>query len=134
MLDNILFSSALAQTAEIATQDAKFSFSSFVPLILIFGIFYFLIIRPQSKKIKDHQQLINDLKIGNKVVTSSGIHGTVKDIDKTNIVDLEIAQDVVIKINKMSISDLLKVEDKNKSNKKEKGKKEKAKKDKNSKK
>ncbi len=122
MLDNIFFSQAFAQANEAANH-SEVSFSSFVPLILIFGIFYFLIIRPQSKKIKEQQQLIDGLKIGNKVVTNTGIHGVVRGIDaKIGIVDLEIAKDVIIKINRMSIANLSETKEEDKSSKNSKAK------------
>ncbi len=111
----MFISQAWAQSDEVISQSSQFSFSSFVPLLLIFIIFYFLIIRPQTKKIKEHQRLLNELKIGYKIVTSSGIYGNIKNIDnKSNIIDLEIADNIVIKINKSSINEL--VVDKNKTN------------------
>jgi preprotein translocase subunit YajC len=54
---------------------------SFLPLILIFVIFYFLLIRPQSKKAKEHKQLLENLKKGDKVTTNGGIHGIIEDMD-----------------------------------------------------
>ncbi len=80
-------------------QNKGFELASFIPLILIFAVFYFLIIRPQSKKIKEHQKFVDNLKIGNKIITNSGIIGFIKEIDdKENIVEIEIADGVVIKI------------------------------------
>lgn len=85
----------------------EFSLSSFAPLILIFAIFYILIIRPQNKKMKTHQALINAVKKGDKVITNSGILGTIQDIDsKEGIISLEIAEDVVIKILKNNITEV----------------------------
>lgn len=55
---------------------------SFLPLILIFVIFYFLLIRPQSKKAKDHKQMLADLKKGDKVMTNGGIYGFIEEIDE----------------------------------------------------
>ena len=106
----MLISNAIAQTSEAltATPPEGFSFANFVPLILIFTIFYFLIVRPQSKKMKEQQNMINNLKIGNKVITNSGIIGVVKDIDqKENQLELEIADGVKIKILKNFISELI---------------------------
>ena len=94
------------QAQEIAAEvpTSEFSLSSFAPLILIFAIFYMLIIRPQNKKMKEHQALVNAVKKGDKVITNSGIIGTIQDIDsKEGIVSLEIAEDVVIKILKNNI-------------------------------
>lgn len=124
MITDIFISPAFAQAAGVANESSEYSFSSLVPLILIFFIFYFLIIRPQTKKIKDHQQIIDNLKIGNKVITSSGIFGKIKNIDnKSSIVELQIAEDVVIKIAKNYISEVDKTEVTKEDNKKTKNKK-----------
>ena len=107
MLKQILVSDAFAQTSEAASNQ-DFSFTSFVPLLLIFGVFYFLIIRPQSKKYKEHQEMVNNLKIGNKVITSGGIIGVVKDIDnKENLVKIEVSNGVVVEILKNYVSELV---------------------------
>ncbi len=99
-------SDALAQGADSATQ-SQFSPASFVPLILIFVIFYFLIIRPQTKKIKDHEKMVSGLKIGNKVITSSGIVGIIREIhEKENQVGVEIAEGVVITMLKNNVSEI----------------------------
>ena len=71
--------------------------AQFIPLILIFVIFYFFLIRPQQKKVKDHKLMVENLKRGDKVITSGGIIGTVE-----RIIDAEKAE--------VSISDNVKVE------------------------
>ncbi len=76
--------------------------ASFVPLILIFVVFYFLLIRPQQKKAKEHQQYLANLKKGAKVVTGGGIHGQITGLTDT-VVTLEIADNVRIKVNRGSI-------------------------------
>ena len=117
MLNNFFISNSFAQTPELANTMAatEFSFSSFVPLVLIFLVFYFLIIRPQSKKMKDHQALTNNLKIGNKVMTNGGILGVVKDIDqKENHVELEISNGVNVKILRNYIAEVMVKEEKSK--------------------
>ncbi len=76
-----------------------------VPLIFMFGIFYFLLIRPQQKKAKEHRALLDSLKKGDQVITAAGIHGKVTGIDN-NIVTLEIAAGVNIKISKGFIASL----------------------------
>ncbi len=107
-LSNIFISDALAADAASGASAAT-NFASFVPLILIFVVFYFLLIRPQQKKIKEHQKMVNDLKINDKVSTSSGIFGVVKGIDqKENLIELEIAKEVIIKINRNSIGEVIK--------------------------
>lgn len=77
-------------------------FASFIPLILIFVVFYFLLIRPQQKQAKQHQAFLADLKKGHKVVTKGGIHGTIAALTDT-VVTLEIAKDVEIKVSRDSI-------------------------------
>jgi len=79
------------------------SLSAFVPIILIFVIFYFLLIRPQQKRQKDHQSMVEALKKGDQVVTAGGIHGTVTSVAE-NLATVEIAQNVKIKVTKSSIA------------------------------
>ncbi len=76
--------------------------ASFIPLILIFGVFYFMLIRPQQKQAKLQQQFLNEMKIGNKVVTKGGIHGTITGLTES-VVTLEIADKVRIKVSRSSI-------------------------------
>ncbi len=86
---------------------------SLVPLVFIFLILYVLVIRPQHKKLKAHNQLINGLKKGDKVVTSGGIIGTITNIkDNENIIDIEISSGVIIKVLRHSITDLSKTNSK----------------------
>ena len=80
---------------------------SFLPLILIFVIFYFLLIRPQSKKAKEHKQMLADLKKGDKIMTNGGIYGLIEDIDaETAILKVGIKDDVKIKVNRTYIAGL----------------------------
>ena len=81
-------------------------FTAFVPLILMFVIFYFLLIRPQQKKAKEHQNMINNLKKGEKIITSGGIHGTITSLGDTTV-SLEIAENVKIKINRGNVAGLM---------------------------
>ncbi len=74
----------------------------FLPLILIFVVFYFLLIRPQQKKAKEHQEFIANLKKGDEVVTSGGIHGTVTGLTE-RVATLEIADNVKIKVSRQYI-------------------------------
>lgn len=77
----------------------------FIPLILMFAIFYFLLIRPQQKKAKEHRALLDNIKKGDQVITAGGVHGKVASVDD-GIVGLEIATGVVIKITKSYIAGL----------------------------
>ncbi|MEE9420270.1 MAG: preprotein translocase subunit YajC [Desulfatiglandaceae bacterium] len=78
-------------------------FGAFLPLILMFGIFYFLLIRPQQKKAKAHKQLLGALKKGDRVVSSGGLHGLVTGITD-DVVTMEIAPKVRVKVTRGSIS------------------------------
>ncbi|MBI4208614.1 MAG: preprotein translocase subunit YajC [Deltaproteobacteria bacterium] len=77
--------------------------SMLLPLVLMFVIFYFLLIRPQQKKAKEHQAMLNAIQKGDEVITSGGIYGTVAGITD-NVVTLEIANNVKIKVAKNQIS------------------------------
>ena len=70
----------------------------FIPLILIFVIFYFFLIRPQQKKVKEHKSMVESLKRGDKVITSGGITGTVERVIDNDKVEVEIAENVKVEI------------------------------------
>ena len=70
----------------------------FIPLILIFVIFYFFLIRPQQKKVKEHKTMVESLKRGDKVVTSGGITGIVERVVDNDKVEVEIAENVKVEI------------------------------------
>jgi preprotein translocase subunit YajC len=75
---------------------------SFIPLILIFVIFYFLLIRPQQKKAKEHQAFLANLKKGDGVVTSGGLHGEITGLTDT-VVTLEVADNLRLKVSRQHI-------------------------------
>jgi len=77
--------------------------TSLVPLVIMFAIFYFLLIRPQQKKAKEHKALLESLKKGDHVVTAGGMHGKVSAVEET-VVTLEVASGVNIKFNKGHIA------------------------------
>jgi preprotein translocase subunit YajC len=79
---------------------------AFLPLILIFGVFYLLLIRPQQKKIKLHREMLNNIKRGDKVITSGGIIGKVTKVNENKELSIEISDQVEIKIASGMISDL----------------------------
>ncbi len=70
----------------------------FIPLILIFVIFYFFLIRPQQRKVKEHKAMVESLKKGDKVVTSGGITGTISRVVDNEKVEVEIADNVTVEI------------------------------------
>ncbi len=78
-------------------------FSSFLPLIVIFGAMYFFVIRPQSKKAKEHKEMLGTLKVGDRVLTTGGFLGNIKSLSETEAV-LEIAPNVPITIVRGTIS------------------------------
>jgi preprotein translocase subunit YajC len=77
-------------------------FGQFVPLVLIFIVFYFLLIRPQQTKAKQHQQFLSDMKKGDKVLTGGGIHGKITGLTDSTIT-MEIADGVRVKVNRGSV-------------------------------
>ncbi len=82
-------------------------FAQFIPLILIFVIFYFFLIRPQQKKIKDHKLMVGALKRGDEVITSGGIVGKVERVHDDDKVDVSISENVSVQIVKSTIASLV---------------------------
>ena len=78
---------------------------SIVPLVLIFVVFYFLLIRPQQKRAKEHKNMIDTLKKGEKIVTSGGIYGVIESVG-TNTVTVKIGENVKIKLGKTYVASL----------------------------
>jgi len=76
---------------------------AFLPLIIIFAIFYFLLIRPQQRKAKQHKQLLADLRKGDKVVSSGGLHGLITGMSD-DVLTVEISPKVRVKISRGSIA------------------------------
>lgn len=77
--------------------------ASFLPLILIFVIFYFLLIRPQQKKAKEHKQMLESLKKGDKIVSAGGLYGVIEAVSE-NTVTVKVAENVKVKIGRGYIS------------------------------
>jgi len=82
-------------------------FAQFIPLILIFVIFYFFLIRPQQKKVKEHKVMVAALKRGDEVVTSGGIVGTIEKILGNDKVDILISENVTIQVIQSTIQSLV---------------------------
>lgn len=78
--------------------------TSFLPLILIFVVFYFLLIRPQQKKVKEHKEMISKIKRGDKIVTAGGIYCKVSRVIDENQVEVEISNGVKVLISKPTIT------------------------------
>ena len=81
-------------------------FAQFIPLILIFVIFYFFLIRPQQKKVKEHKLMVSALKRGDEVVTSGGIVGKIERVLGDDKVDVTIADNVTVQVVQSTIQNL----------------------------
>lgn len=81
-------------------------FAQFIPLILIFVIFYFFLIRPQQKKVKQHKSMVASLKRGDDVVTSGGVFGKIEKVYDDDKIDLSISESVTIQVVKSTIQSL----------------------------
>ena len=82
-------------------------FAQFIPLILIFVIFYFFLIRPQQKKVKDHKLMVQSLKRGDEVITSGGIVGKIERIVGDDKADISISENVTVQVVQSTIQSLL---------------------------
>ena len=98
-------SPAYAQAAGAGGSAA--AFTGFVPLIMIFAIMYFLMIRPQQKKLKEHQALVASVRRGDQVVTAGGIIGKVTKVTDEREIEVEIATGVKVKVLKNTLSNIL---------------------------
>lgn len=96
---------AMGQGGSSAGQGAA-GFTSLIPIILMFVIFYFLLIRPQQKKAKEHREMISHLKKGDRIVTSGGLHGRITAVGETTMT-VEIADRVRVKIARGNVSQVL---------------------------
>jgi preprotein translocase subunit YajC len=103
MISTILF---LAQQ-QPAAQGGASLVTTLLPFAFMAVIFYFLLIRPQQKRQKDHQQLLSNLKTGDKVITTSGIHGLIANVKDTTFV-VKIADNVKIEVDKNAIASVSK--------------------------
>ena len=92
------------------------SIGAFLPLILIFGIFYILLIRPQQKKVKLHREMINNLKRGDTVISTGGIIGTINKVFDNRELSVQISNDVEIKIAPGMVADIYTQPEKVKTN------------------
>ena len=102
MTATILF---LAQQASPAGPPQPSMLTSLLPFVFMIVIFYFLLIRPQQKRQKEHQRLLSSLKTGDRVVTSGGIHGLIANVKDTTVL-LKVADNVKIEVDKSAISNV----------------------------
>jgi preprotein translocase subunit YajC len=101
---DFLISSAYAQAAGAGA--AQSPLMTFLPIVVLFIAFYFLLIRPQTKKAKEHREMVAKLAVGDEVVTAGGILGRVTEAGET-FVGVEIAKDVTIKVQRVQVSQLM---------------------------
>ncbi|UWQ22743.1 preprotein translocase subunit YajC [Jannaschia sp. W003] len=96
-------SPAYAQTAGGAAS----TLGSFIPLILIFAIMYFLLIRPQQKKVKEHRAMVDALRRGDQIVTQGGLIGKVVKVRDDNEVEVELAENVKVRVVRSTIAQVV---------------------------
>ncbi|PTW49810.1 MULTISPECIES: preprotein translocase subunit YajC [Rhodovulum] len=93
--------------AQAAGGGAVGAFGSFLPLILIFAIMYFLLIRPQQKKAKEHKAMVDALRRGDQVITQGGLIGKVSKVKDDGEVEVEIAENVKVRVVRQTIAQVL---------------------------
>jgi preprotein translocase subunit YajC len=99
--------SAIAQDAAAAAPKGDLLTGFVLPLLFIFVVFYFIVIRPQTKKFKEHQAIIDSLKKGDKIITSGGIVGVISKVTEgAKIIEVEIAKDVKIGVVRATITEV----------------------------
>lgn len=103
MIDFLISS---AQAADAAPAGTEQSMMSILMLVVLFGVFYFLLIRPQQKRVKEHQKMTDSLKKGDEVVTFGGVLGRVTEVGDA-FIDLEVAPNLTVKVQKSSISNVM---------------------------
>jgi preprotein translocase subunit YajC len=104
----MLISTAYAQGTGVSGMfDNQSALLQFLPLVLIFVVFYFLLIRPQQKKAKEHRAMLEALRRGDKVVTGGGIIGTVVRTDGADEVSIEIAEGVRVRVVRSTITNIV---------------------------
>ena len=97
-------SPAFAQAMDGGTASA---ITSFVPLILIFAIMYFLLIRPQQKKLKEHKAMVEALRRGDQILTQGGIIGKVAKVQDDGILEVEIAEGVKVRMPRHTVAQVM---------------------------
>ncbi len=102
---SLFISDAMADTAAGAAPAAP-GFAQFIPLIIIFVIFYFLLIRPQMKRAKEHKKMVESIAKGDEIVTNGGVLGKVTAVDE-GFLSLEVANGTVIQLQASSVSQVM---------------------------
>ncbi len=100
---SFLISDAMANAAPAAEPNA---WAGLLPMVILFVVFYFLLIRPQQKKAKEHTRMVEELSKGDEVVTAGGILGKIRKVGE-NFIDLEVANNVTLTVQKQHVSQLM---------------------------
>lgn len=104
----LIFNEAIAQTADAgAAATQGFDFMSILPFALLIVVFYFLLIRPQQKRMKEHKSMVDNLRRGDRVVSAGGLIGTISRVGEGEEVEVEIASGVVVTIVKSTITTVI---------------------------
>ncbi len=96
---------AFAMAGNAAAQGQQGGYQGIIMLVAMFAIFYFLLIRPQQKRAKQHKELVNNLKQGDSIVTAGGIHGKIVSVEEATIT-IEVATGVKITMNRSAITEV----------------------------
>lgn len=96
---------AFAMAGNAAGQGGQQGYEGIIMLVAMFAIFYFLLIRPQQKRAKQHKELVGGLKAGDQVVTAGGLHGKIASVEDTTVV-VEVATGVKMKMNRSAITEV----------------------------
>ncbi len=109
----MFIATAYAQTAPSGGGSPAQGFggaANFIPILIIFAIFYFLLIRPQQKKMKEHKKMVEELKKGDRIITSGGMYATVEN-STPDTLTVKIAEGVKVKITRASVGAVVRPED-----------------------
>jgi preprotein translocase subunit YajC len=101
------FPSFAQDLAAPASAGAQSPFMGVAPILLMFGVLYFLLIRPQQKKIAEHKKMLSELRRGDRVVTSGALIGTINKFEGDDIVVLDVDQNVKVRVAKSGIASVL---------------------------
>ncbi len=98
---------AAASTTSVAVSAADNYYALFAPFMLVLGVFYFFLIRPQQKRFEEHQRLIKAIRRGDRIVTGGGVHATVIKMEGDDVLVVEIADNVRVRVQRATISGVL---------------------------
>ncbi len=103
---HLFVSAAFAQDAAAPAEGTSSALMNYLPFIAIFGVFYFMVIQPQQKKLAAHDKMVKALQRGDRVLFAGGVHGKVSKLDGDNILFVEIADGVEVKIDRTGVTAL----------------------------